>query len=284
MKFGLFTIIKDEQEYLDEWIQYHIKLGIDQIFVFEDVFSESHKSICDKYPNVVTLLSVLSLYNEKEQAKITEAKKKKTVYAGYQIQFMYQILTHLHNTTDLDWVFYLDIDEFLTLKNKRQKLSTQFKPFTDYDIVVLQWLNYNANGNIHKPTKLTPDAYTQECQLYIGKMMHPKASSKLAFNLPKWDPDKIRTNHHIPKKANWCKTNFSTDPLEVVYDKIYIRHYITKSFEEYCKKIYVRGQIIPVHCLNDFFTFNPDIPKDNPDVQAILKKYSDMYRSGELTF
>lgn len=94
---------------------------------------------------------------------------------------------------------------------------------------------------------------------------------------------KIKTNHHLPKEAKWCKTNFSMDPLEVVYDKIYIRHYITKSFEEYCNKLYLRGQIIPVHKLNDFFVFNSDISKDNSDVQNILKRYSDMYRSGELS-
>lgn len=33
MQFGLFTIIKDEQKYLDEWIQYHFNLGISRIFM-----------------------------------------------------------------------------------------------------------------------------------------------------------------------------------------------------------------------------------------------------------
>ena len=283
MQFGLFTIIKDEQEYLDEWIQYHFNLGISRIFIYEDVFSTSHKDICDKYFSLFCLQFILSLYNEEKQNKIMELKRTKKAYAGYQIQFMYQILNHLKQTTDLDWVFYLDVDEFLTLENEQENLSILFSSFNTYDIIVLQWMNFNSNDHIYKPNKSVIESYTQKCQLAVGKMMSPKASSKLAFNLLKWDSEKIKTNHHLPKEAKWCKTNFSMDLLEVVYDKIYIRHYITKSFEEYCNKLYLRVQIIPVHNLNDFFVFNSDISKDNSDVQNILKRYSDMYRSGELS-
>ena len=35
--------------YLDEWIRYHLDLGIDHIFIFEDIDSDSHKDITDKY-------------------------------------------------------------------------------------------------------------------------------------------------------------------------------------------------------------------------------------------
>ncbi len=282
MKFGLFTIIKDEQDYLKEWLDYHIDLGIDSIYVFDDVFSTSHKSICGKYKDKVIHKGILELYDQKESEEITRVKKSGKAISGYQITFMYKILNYLKDNTDLDWVFYLDVDEFLTLKNKRTKLSNLFKNYSDYDMVVLQWMNYNASGNITKPKKNVVDAYTTKCQLYIGKRMSPKASSKLCFNLHTWDSNKIKTNHHIPKNGKWCKTNFSTDPLEVVYDKIYIRHYITKSFDEFCNRIYVRGQIIRVKFLNDFFIFNPDISKDDPKVQKIIKKYSDMCRNGEI--
>ena len=45
----IFTVIKNEQEYLDEWIKYHLDLGVDHIFIFEDIDSESHKDITAKY-------------------------------------------------------------------------------------------------------------------------------------------------------------------------------------------------------------------------------------------
>ena len=35
MSSCIFTVIKNEHEYLDEWIKYHLDLGIDHIFIFE---------------------------------------------------------------------------------------------------------------------------------------------------------------------------------------------------------------------------------------------------------
>jgi hypothetical protein len=34
MKCCILTIIKNEHEYLDEWIRYHLDLGIDHIFIY----------------------------------------------------------------------------------------------------------------------------------------------------------------------------------------------------------------------------------------------------------
>jgi hypothetical protein len=45
MKTAIFVIIKDEQNYLDEWLDYHLNLGIDEIFLYEDYGSLSHSII-----------------------------------------------------------------------------------------------------------------------------------------------------------------------------------------------------------------------------------------------
>ena len=55
----IFTIIKDEREYIEEFIRYHLNLGIDHIFIFEDIGSVSHKDIVDKIStDRVTLNSI----------------------------------------------------------------------------------------------------------------------------------------------------------------------------------------------------------------------------------
>ena len=47
----------------------------------------------------------------------------------------------------------------------------------------------------------------------------------------------------------------------VVFDKMYLKHYVTKSWEEYLWKLYVRG----MHCydrhrrIDDFFQINKDM-------------------------
>ena len=52
MKTCIFVVIKDEQEYLDDFIKYHLDLDIDHIFIFEDIMSISHVEITSKYDKV----------------------------------------------------------------------------------------------------------------------------------------------------------------------------------------------------------------------------------------
>ena len=68
----ILTVIKNEQEYLDEWIKYHLDLGIDHIFIFEDIDSDSHKEICDKYGVKVSLDSILSILDENQRKELKE--------------------------------------------------------------------------------------------------------------------------------------------------------------------------------------------------------------------
>lgn len=265
MQIGIFTIIKDEQEYLKEWLDYHLSTFTDitTIYIFDDPNSTSHQSITEQYSKVEyhNILEILPI----------ELQRQNTPRPR-QITYLYQVLDYLKASTDLTWVFYLDLDEFLTTSSSFS-LSTILTKFIEYDILALSWKNYNANGHITKPKGRVLETFTQTCKLLSGKSNTLRTSSKLCFNLTHWDSSVIETSHHLPKRAKWCRTDFSNDKEAVVYDLLYIRHYITKSFEEFCRKIYIRGQFHGSKTLNSFFNFNPDIDPQDSKVQKILSKY-----------
>ena len=48
-------LIKDEQIYIEEWIDYHLNLGISKFVLFEDYNSTSHLEVLSKYGNKVIL-------------------------------------------------------------------------------------------------------------------------------------------------------------------------------------------------------------------------------------
>lgn len=52
MKTAICAIIKDEHLYLKEWIDYHLSIGFDSIYLFEDKDSKSHEDIVEGYCNV----------------------------------------------------------------------------------------------------------------------------------------------------------------------------------------------------------------------------------------
>lgn len=76
MKVCILTIIKDERDYLSDFLKYHKEMGL-EIFIFQDLFSCSHEDICSKYDNVF-LHSVKELYEENEQETLYENRLNKS--------------------------------------------------------------------------------------------------------------------------------------------------------------------------------------------------------------
>ena len=78
MKTCICAIIKDEQDYIEEWLDYHLGLGFNHIYLYEDYYSTSHKNIVDRYDNV-------SLSNLKDFgiAYTNSAKKQRHLYIKF---------------------------------------------------------------------------------------------------------------------------------------------------------------------------------------------------------
>lgn len=243
MSSCILTIIKNEQEYLDEWIKYHLDLGIDHIFILEDIDSDSHKDICDKYGDRVSLNSVLSVLSE-ENINIAKEVKELKKYNVNHIYFR-EGLSYLQKnySNKYEWCFVIDNDEFITIQN--DKLDEVLPLFKDYDAFTMRWKCYGANGYVNKPSyedKGLIETYTELAKCNIQE-------TKTCYNLKRFRGEFLYTHHYPTNKCKWCGT-----------DKIYLRHYITKSWEEYVWKRKVRG--FPWGCTRDFdffFKINTDM-------------------------
>lgn len=278
MTFCILTIIKNEQDYLDEWIKYHLNLGINHIFIFEDICSESHKEITDKY-NFVTLDSIMNLFNdEKDIQEILELKKTKRF--NPHIKYLHKGLDYIKTKYNYDWCFAIDNDEFLTLKNPKSDLENTFSLFKNYDAVLLQWMCYGANGIIKKPDynkKGVIDTFTT-----VAKGAVPNSRfyhTKVCYNMSKYKSCYFENNHYPSLLCKWCRTDFSRKRLTPIYNHIYIRHYITRSWEEYIWKLSQRGYLFGKSRTYDFFfKVNPDMLDKKEEllklVEPILNKYS----------
>ncbi len=265
MKICIHTVILNElDEYLKAWLDHHSKM-VDHIFIFEDIGSHSHKHITDQYPNV-TLKSVLDLFEHKD--RIIRMKEKKEITQG---EYLVYGLLKIQALNEYDWCFTLDIDEFITLQEPYKAISDVLDEFHDYDAVLLQWMNYGANGRVYKPdyngkdyrefyTKRANDAYSDAFF---------NINTKVCWNMRLLERNKIGGIHCAI--GNWVKTNYIQDRKIICYDKMYLKHYVTRSFEEYLWKIYKRG----MHCYNkhrkidDFFQINPDMEDKKEELLKI---------------
>ena len=273
MNICIFTVIKDEELYLDDFIRYHSNMGL-HIFVFEDLFSVSHKDITDKYDNV-ELHSVKELYNEEEIPQLIEDRKNKV---PPQTSFINRGLKYIHSLNKYDWCWLIDIDEYIT---STEPISSVLSRFNDRDAVLVYWKNFGASGHIYKPIYDKPiyEIFTEPCGYELYSDFKYYKITKFCVNMNKWSEDKKYWIHNA--NVNWIKADGTYKRTEIVYEPLYLRHYITKSWEEFCYKILIRGTFHQGHRqYRSFFEMQPDmeekIRNDKGFKDYFYKKYGVM--------
>lgn len=239
MNICIFTVIKDEQDYLSDFLDYHTKMGID-VFVCEEIGSLSHKSICDRFDNVY-LSSILDIFPEEQHAEIIQMRKDKV---PPQTLYINQGLRYIHSLNRYDWCWLIDCDEYITCTEKFPDILNRYK---EHDAVLLYWKNYGVSGRLKKPVYDKPiyDIYTEPCGYELFSDFKYYKITKFCVNLNKWKPEHKYWIHNAPR--NWIKADGTYKRTEIVHEPLYLRHYITKSVEEYCWKVFCRGMFHPSH-------------------------------------
>lgn len=270
MNICIFTVIKDETDYLEDFLKYHTELGL-HIFVFEDLFSVSHKNITDKYNNV-ELHSVKELYSEEEIPELIENRIQKK---PPQTDFINRGLKYIHSLNKYDWCWLIDCDEYIT---STEPISSVLNRFNDRDSVLVYWMNFGCSGHIYKPKYDKPiyEIYTQRCGYELYSDYKYWKITKFCVNMNKWKPTMKYWIHCA--NVNFIKADGTYKRTEIVYEPLYLRHYITKSFEEYIQKVYVRGMFHNGHRnMQSFFEMQPEmkdiILNDKELISYIKDKY-----------
>ena len=258
MKICIHTVILNEKdEYLKSWLDHHSPM-VDHIFIYEDIGSWSHKHITDQYKNV-TLWSVLDIYpTEGGKQRLINNKERGGINQRF---YILDGIPKIQALNEYDWLFALDIDEFITLQPPYKDIPSVLSEFQDKVAVILQWQNYGASGRIYKPNYGDRDYrefYTEKAP-FNKHDAALKITSKICFNLRK------STRWHYCglhcTVGDWVNTKGVKDRKEICYDKMYLAHYVTRSWEEWVWKLYQRGMHCGLRHRKDeqFFEMNPDM-------------------------
>ena len=251
-KVCIVTFIKNERDYIEDFIKYHLNLGID-IFIFQDLFSESHKDITDKYENVY-LHSVTELYAENEQAQLIENRKNQV---PPQTDYINRGLKFIHNLGEYDWCFLIDIDEFITCSEKFPDILDRYK---EHDAILIYWKNFGSNGHIYVPKYDKPiwEIFTKECFYEQYSDYKFFKITKFAVNLRRYKPTMKFWIHCA--NVDFVKADMTYKRTEICLEPLYLRHYILKSWEEWCYKILIRGCMHQGHRqYKSFYEMEPDM-------------------------
>jgi hypothetical protein len=203
LKTALVCIAKNEDNYIEEWVNYHIKLGFDMIFIYEN----NWRCKLD-HPQIV---------------KIPFDGEVKQVSA-------YNNFVKIHGN-DFDWIGFIDIDEFLVL-NKDENVNDFFKRFNHMSGVAVNWVIFGDNGldevidNEYSVLKRFTKRQS-ETNIHIKSFINMK-KSKNFFMLVHNPNMKISNQSFQLFEGPFCN-NCSTEFAQ-------LNHYFCKTFEEFKEK------------------------------------------------
>lgn len=222
---ALVCIAKNEDRYIAEWLKYHLALGFDKIFVYQNNWR-------------CTDNSALSLKNV-EWIEYDGEKKQLAAYNDF-------LNKHFN---DFDWVAFFDVDEFLVIKDDELKhwLSLAYKFYG----IAVNW-KYFGNNNI-----LVDDNSYGVLQRFTCRSEKCHQLIKTILHLSRFKCDKKYVNfygdpHHTDiSKINSnsqtvVATNLSTyvnGPFNKDYndDNKFLAHFFCKTYNEFLNK-YNRGR------------------------------------------
>ena len=228
---SMVTIVRDENDYLEEWIRYHIEnMNFDHFYIYDNESKTSVKeyleSINFAYKDHCTIID-WKTSDWSQQDTLNDFLKK---YGK-----------------ETKWMITTDPDEYLVPQVENFDMRKFLKQREWYCGIHMHWIHYGANGQMKKTEGTDIERFPKDSG--------PQPLDPLGKHFIR--PTRVlRFNDHVPQYA----FAFSCLTYEEVKDILHLNHYITRSYEEWCKKM-EKGTVNITHGRKfyDFFQYNPDM-------------------------
>lgn len=228
LRVCLCTIGKKENLYASEFVEHYKKIGYDKIFIYDnnDIGDEKFEDVLNEYISnkFVTLIDYRG-YRGKRESPQSDA-----FFDCYE-----------KNKYNYDWLSFFDFDEFLELNKSRNiKEYLSNKKFKKCANIKINWLMFSDNDllyyeNIPLQKRFSTPLFGDGANNIIKSTVR----GNLKFNY--WRS--MSNPHSSSNYLTACNsmgniidpTSFYIAPFNHEYS--YLKHYPTKTIEEYCNKI-----------------------------------------------
>lgn len=226
-KYVAITCAKNEEDYIVEWVEHYLSLGFDKLFIVDNNDSGNDK-----------LVNKVKNYVERGVVQVFDCRGHYSVQVGLYADFC--------RASNFKWCAFYDCDEFLEIgaySNIKDYLSQPC--FEGYDVILLNWLVFGSNGELKQKEGGVQERFKvpQSPLLYFKENSFVKSivrGNKEKFgncwfngsHLPYSDNGNIKytvAGYYEPSKIGHAY-------FQPRYKNGYIKHYYTKSFEEWIKK------------------------------------------------
>ena len=265
MKIIDIVYINNDLEYIYEFVEYYLNLGVDYIHI---IYFRSENDNVDIY-------------------KLLDKFKENILIEEKDDYNEHSILTYYSNyyKHEYDWIMFFNCDEYLTFtkhKNIKEYLSDPM--FNNYEQIQINWKIYNDNNLLYNDHRKMIERFTSCNNNYGNIHVKPIIRGKLNkdyinitphFFYPFITCDANGNNLNRCINDNWAETWCVNPPRHEI---AYIKHFITKTVDEFirnkmfiCTDKYKRS-------LDFFWTVNEKTPEK---INFIKEKYPQLLTVNE---
>lgn len=209
-------IVKDENDYLPEWLDYHRKIGAGHFYIYDNGSKKPVKEVVNDlgFADFVTVTRIPG------QNMHVKAYQHCLDNFGYNSR----------------WIAFIDMDEFIVPKNESASLPELLEKYEDYGGLGLSWLIFGSNNHIDKPAGSQLANFTRRSEISFSPNRHIKSivqprnvHSAYKSHCFKFKPGFSCVNEHFVR----IEEAFA----DVSVDTIQLNHYYCRSLEEYRQKV-----------------------------------------------
>ena len=210
-EIAIAAIFCNEADYLKEWIEFHLMVGVDRLLLYDNNSSDN-------------FLPILRPYIDCERAVLMP-------WATFLKDASAQRLAYAHAVCNcprtVRWLVFIDIDEFL-FSETNDNIKPIFTEFGDFAAINIPRFEFGPNGHKQKPPGLVIENYTRvgKRNLESGSSLNSKAAIEPQL------ATEIGTHKCIVDGAT-----LMVEPLKSGSFKLRINHYFSKSESEFQNKM-----------------------------------------------
>jgi len=228
---AIVCIAKNEIKYIEEWIYYHIKIGVSKIIIYDNSDNNELKYLEKTWENKIIV------YHYPKLGKIENIKRNSNIlFPGTQINaYDNYIVNYKKRNLMYKWVAFIDCDEFIQINNGMNIID--FFNYINFHegVLNINWVHYGSNGNETYENRPVLERFTKK-EVNIHQPFHKTIC--VINDIKYWG-----VAGHTPITDKYYR-NSSGDKLhQCMYtrppciDKITIAHFAVKSKEEFQVKI-----------------------------------------------
>ena len=241
---AVIMVIKHENRYLREWIDWHLSLGFEHIYLYDNGTEERVTEITETYPAEI-----------REKITVTD-------WSGHHVHLQQNAYEHFMQNfkQDVRWGIFIDSDEFVRFTDGiTTDVNGFLRGYEDYTEIWGYEVEYDANGQVSYEDKPVHERFTRTTDVregfYWKNFVQPNRIDGWLMHYAQYNPRK----------------HFVFENEERNKDLFIIEHFYTKSWEEWQWKIKDRGGADPKYHkrLQEFFTYNPDLAYLNTGEDAV---------------